>query len=126
MFSFCVVLIFAVAMYNPEGSAVSSAVASSIASDKGVLTAARKSSVAPTVKEHIICGAPVMDSDIPKVLILHVIESRSYLPFSVQGSGTQVDRKCCEGICFHGKERGHGMYQKGDLNFKQTWCTRLD
>ena len=81
LFAFRVAQICAVAMYKPEGSAVPSAAASSIASDKGVLIAARKSSVAPSVKEQIICGALVMDSDIPKVLILHVTESRSYLAF---------------------------------------------
>ena len=58
-----------VAMFKTEASAVSSATASLTASDKGVLLAARKSSVAPNVKQLIICGAPAMDSDIPKVLI---------------------------------------------------------
>ena len=67
-------------MFKTEVSADSSATASLIASDKGVLFVARKSSVALNVKQQIICGAPAMDSDISNVLIFDVTESRPYLP----------------------------------------------
>ena len=53
-------------------------------SDNGVLLAAGKSSGASNVKQQIIRGAPAMDSDIPKVRILHVSESRSYVPFGAK------------------------------------------
>ena len=71
-------------MFKTEASADSSAIASLIANDKGVLFVARTSSVAINVKQQIICGAPAMDSDISKVLIFHVTESRSYLLFGSQ------------------------------------------
>ena len=63
------------AFVKTEASAVSSATASLIASDKGVLCVERKSSLAINVKQQIICGAPAMDSDIPKVFIFHVNET---------------------------------------------------
>ena len=102
-------------MYKPEGSAVSSAAASSIASDKGVLIAARKSSVAPNVKEHIICGAPVMDSDIPKVLILHVTESRSYLPFRSRAVARKEIENYVRAFAFMEKKEGMGCIRKVTL-----------
>ena len=70
--------IFEIVMYKTEAVAVSLASSLLIVCDKGVLLAARKSDVAPTVKQQIICGVHEMDFDIPKVLTLHVIDSLQF------------------------------------------------
>ena len=102
-------------MYKADASAVSSATASLIASDKGVLPAARKSSVAPNVKQQIICGAHAMDSDIPKVLTLHVTESRSYLPFGSKVVARKEIESALKAFAFIEKKEGMGRIRKVTL-----------
>ena len=81
-------------------------------SDNGVLLAARKSSGAPNVKQQFICGAPAMDSDIPKVLIFHVTESRSYLPFGSKVVARKEIESVVRAFAFMEKQEGMGRIRK--------------
>ena len=101
-------------MYKTEAVAVSFASSLLIVCVKGVLLAARKSYVAPNVKQQIICGVHEVDFDIPKVLTLHLIESWLYVPFVSKA----VARKEIESVwntCAFIEKRGMGHIRKVTL-----------
>ena len=103
--------IFEVAMYKPEASEVSPATASLIASEKGVLPAARKSSVSPNGKQQ-----HEMDlSDVPKVLTLHVTECRPYLPFASKVVARKEIDSALKAFAFIEKKEGVGRIRKVTL-----------
>ena len=100
------------AMYKTEASAVSSASALLIVSDKGVSLAARKSYVAPNVRQQIICGVHEMDFDIPKLLTLHVIESRLYFRFGTKVLARTEMESVWKAFAFIEKKEGMGHIRK--------------
>ena len=102
-------------MYKTEASAVSSASALLSVSDKGVLLAARKSSVAPNVKQQIICGVHEMDFDIPKVLTLRVTESQLYCPFGSKVVACKEIESAWKACAFIDKKEGMGHIRKVTL-----------
>ena len=109
-------------MYKTEASAVSLATASLIASEKGVLPAARKSSVAPNVKQQHETGL----SDVPKVHTLHVTECRPYLPFGSESLARKEIESALKAFAFIEKKEGMGRIRKGDFNWKPMRSTHLD
>ena len=89
--------IFEVAMSKFKASEISTATASLIASEKGVLLAARKSFVfANGTQQH------EMDlSDVPKVLTLYKIECRPYLAFASSVVARKEIDSALKAFAFH-------------------------